>query len=919
MKDQHKTKEQLVNELAALKTECQRMQETLQKSETQWRSLIQDSPDHILTLDRDLIIQYANFASPGLTLEELIGTPITAHLAPERQPEIKAILQNVLRTGEPAQYRTAYDAPNRTLTYESRVVPRAIAGERVGLTLIARDITEQARAESQRDASLEALRESQQHYRALFENAGDAIHLTNENDEILDVNPRMCELMGYSRQELLSMRVPDLQAPEVRGTAGSVIKGDLARHGHATFEALNVHRDGTRIPIEVTLSRIADSEGDLYFSILRDITERVRMDAVLRESEARLQSIFRAAPVGIGLVSDRVLLQVNDRLCEMLNYSGDELIGKNARMLYPSDDDFEFVGREKYLQIQERGTGTVETRLVRKGGEILNVLLSSTPLDPADLAAGVTFTALDITDRVRADQDRIELLAQIGQQAKQLQEIMDTVPEGVLLLDVERNILLTNPLARQQLPALAGVEPGAQGPLTHLGGRPLAELLASPPQGLWHEVTADGPPPQTFEIIARPVENGPEPAGWVLVLRDVTQERDIQRQARQQDRLAAVGQLAAGIAHDFNNTLAIIILYAQMSQHIPDLPAKIHERLQIIDQQAQRASDLTRQILDFSRRSVLEQKPLNLAVLVKEQAKLLERTLPESIEIELTCGPDVYMVQADLTRMQQIVMNLAVNARDALPGQGGGKLHISLQHMAQEEQLPCTICGQIIAGREGWVQLAVADNGTGIPADVLPHIFEPFYTTKAPGAGSGLGLAQVYGIIKQHNGHIHVETKDGQGTTFTIYLPALAIPRPARTLSAELQDRPGGAGETILLVEDNPTARMAIAESLELLNYRVLSAANGREALTLYEEHATGSGQAIALVLSDLVMPEMGGAALAHALQEQTCAAPIIVMTGHPLENAVEELKAAGVTAWLRKPIDIDQLAQLLASTLTST
>jgi CheY-like chemotaxis protein len=335
--------------------------------------------------------------------------------------------------------------------------------------------------------------------------------------------------------------------------------------------------------------------------------------------------------------------------------------------------------------------------------------------------------------------------------------------------------------------------------------------------------------------------------------------------------------------------------------------------MRTINQQTEHAAKLIQQILDFSRRAVLERQPLNLVSLLKEHVRLLKRTLPESIEIELVYESDEYAapltVHADPTRMQQIVTNLAVNARNAMPD--GGTLHIELERIeikpGESSLLPEMEPGE-------WVRVTVSDTGTGIPPDVLPHIFEPFFTTKAP-LGSGLGLAQVHGIVGQHGGRIDVETQIDEGTTFIVYLPALpAYPPKPSGVSAleELPALPTGQGETILVVEDDATVRKALMESLELLNYRVLEAVNGQEALAVLKQHGDG----IDLLLSDVVMPGMGGKALLHALRESALAIPVVLLTGHPLEKEMEKLRAQGMADWLPKPPELEKLAEVVARAL---
>jgi nitrogen-specific signal transduction histidine kinase len=392
-----------------------------------------------------------------------------------------------------------------------------------------------------------------------------------------------------------------------------------------------------------------------------------------------------------------------------------------------------------------------------------------------------------------------------------------------------------------------------------------------------------------------------------MLIRNVTHEREIQRQLQQQDRLAAVGQMSAGIAHDFNNILAVILLYSEMALATPDIPPRLLERLRIIAQQSRRASELIEQILDFSRRSVLERRPMDLLPFVKEQTKLLRRTLPENIGIELVIAPDEYVVDADPTRMQQLMMNLAVNARDAMPR--GGRLTIALAHRSGDRPVPCVACGS--AYSSGWVALEVQDTGSGIDPAILPYIFEPFYTTKEPGKGTGLGLPQVFGIVKSHEGHISVDSQPGAGTVISIFLPAERQGKPhhADTDPTRLVR---GQGQTILLVEDETVTRQALAEGLMLINYRVVPAANGKEALDYLRQRPQG----IDLVLSDVVMPEMGGMALLRALRQDGLNLPVIFMTGHPAPPKDELEAGEDALIWLQKPPRLKQLSQIIAQAL---
>lgn len=526
---------------------------------------------------------------------------------------------------------------------------------------------------------------------------------------------------------------------------------------------------------------------------------------------------------------------------------------------------------------------------------------SETELQRLRLMGEVLMTAVV---RKRSEEERERLLIQIRERARQVQQIMDTVPEGVIVLDDELHIRLANPTGEGDLSTLAKAQVGDK--LTHLGPRALSEILTSPPKGLWHEIELHK---QIFQVIARPLNVGTTPGGWVIVIRDVTRQREFDQRVQRQERLAAVGQLAAGIAHDFNNIMATIVLYAQMTARAPELSAVARSRMETINQQAHHATALIQQILDFSRHSVLERQPLDLLPIFKEHAKLLERTLPENIHIKLDYGFDTYSVNADPTRIQQILTNLAVNARDAMAT--GGTLHFSLERLelTDQSQFPLP---EMTPG--AWIRIVVTDTGAGIADEVMERLYEPFVTTKEPGKGTGLGLSQVHGIVIAHEGHIDVSTRPGHGTTITIYLPALSKSAPDRPDKPDIR-LPMGHGETLLVVEDNPATRRALVESLEALNYEISAVESAEAALALLARQPYD----FSLVLSDVVMPGMGGVALVRVMQQRHIGPKVILLTGHPLEKELNVLMAeapALLETWLSKPVTFERLAQVIAEAL---
>jgi PAS domain S-box-containing protein len=376
----------------------------------------------------------------------------------------------------------------------------------------------------------------------------------------------------------------------------------------------------------------------------------------------------------------------------------------------------------------------------------------------------------------------------------------------------------------------------------------------------------------------------------------------------QQERLAAVGQLAAGVAHDFNNILTGMIGFAQLLQQSPDMPDPAQADLGRIITSGQRAAHLIRQLLDFSRKSIRRPQQFDLIPFLKESIKFLERTIPENIQINLKIAPGLYLIEADPMQTQQLFTNLAVNSKDAMPA--GGVLRIFLARTELAGEVRCVGCSQAIEGE--WIRVTVTDNGRGIPPEVLPHIFEPFFTTKEAGAGSGLGLSQVLGIVKQQGGHITIDSWKNRGTTFTIFLLPLP-PDQYNSEPAESDPVLRGQGETVLLVEDESTVLEAGRRMLELLGYRVLAAENGREAMAIYLEHRAE----IALVLSDLVMPDIGGVDLCNLLKAQDPHIKVVMMSGYPLVEQGDELWAQGVVDWIQKPVSFHDLSQIVSRALS--
>lgn len=432
----------------------------------------------------------------------------------------------------------------------------------------------------------------------------------------------------------------------------------------------------------------------------------------------------------------------------------------------------------------------------------------------------------------------------------------------------------------------------------HLEGRTpfyQATFRMRPKSGEWRWIQSTG------QIVADDATGRPLRVAGIH--RDITRNKELEQRVVQQERLSAVGQLTAGIAHDFNNTLTSILGFATLLSNSPEMPETARKNLEIIISSGERAAHLVHQMLDFSRKSIRRPQRLDLVPFCKEIVKFLRSAIPETIHLHFDSAPGDYLVQADPAQIQQLLTNLALNARDAMPA--GGELRITLSRMECSGEIRCQICNIPLTGE--WIALTVSDSGTGMSPQTLEHIFEPFYTTKEVGKGSGLGLAQVLGITRQHDGHITAASQTGQGTTVTIYLPPL-MPHRTQEETAEIAPIVPGRGETILLVEDEPTVRAAMESSLQYIGYRVLTAANGREALDLYDARQEG----IALVLSDMVMPDMGGAELFFALQKRNPGVRVILMSGYHDEDNHTELLQQGLAGYFQKPLLIEALSRVI-------
>ncbi len=748
----------------------QEAERALRESEQRHRSLFEEAPVGIYRTTPDGRILFANPALLKIlgldSLEELYRRNLDEDgFEPGYQRRsFKEILD---REGEVRGLESAWTRRDGSVAYV-REMARAVRGPD-GTVLYydgtVEDVSERKRAE-------EALRASEARYRVLFENAIEGIIAVEPaSGRIHFFNPAVCTMFGYTAEEFRDLRLPDLHPPGVL----QPVRADIEAVGRGEVGPYQIvpcrRKDGTLFQADISGST-AELEGQrLVFGFFTDVTERIRAEQALRESEARYRRIVEMASEGIWSVDWKLRTTfVNDAFARMLGYAPEEMLGTPAQEFTFPEDLEEF---QNHMSTRRKGISEqYERRFRRKDGGECWCLVSGTPVKDAD-----------------------------------------------------------------------GRFTGSFGMLT-----------------------------------------------------DITERRHLEEQLRQSQKMEAVGQLAGGVAHDFNNLLTVISGNSEMLLGHMAADDPFRANVADIRHAGERAASLTRQLLAFSRKQILEPKILDLNDIVAGTEKMLRRLIGEDIVLTCFLSPDPYRVKVDPGQMEQVIFNIAVNARDAMPK--GGRLTIETLNMAGT------------AARS--VLLSIRDTGCGMTPEVASRVFEPFFTTKGPGKGTGLGLATVYGIVRQSGGEIEVRSAPGTGTTFEILLPACEEAPAARVGSdARLRAVPHGT-ETILLVEDEEAVRRIVKLVLEASGYAVLEASNGQEAL----EVARGLGRAIHLVVTDVVMPEMSGRELAERLRSQAPSLRVLFISGYTDDAVMRHGVVDRGEAFLQKPFSPLSLAKKVREVL---
>jgi two-component system, cell cycle sensor histidine kinase and response regulator CckA len=835
-----------------------------------FRVVAENAADAIISIDHQSIILFANPAAErvfGYPLSEILGQQVTL-LMPEYLRHLhKAAVHAYLETG---QKRVSWKGLQLQGLHKSGAeIPLEISfGEHVRdgrriFTGILRDVSDRHRIELE-------LRHSQEKYAKMIHSSPDAVTLRGLPDRrYVEVNEGFTRLTGYTPEEVIGKTPSEVgiwsDSPSHVEVLQRLQRHDEVRDVEFEFRTKSgEHRYGT-----VSGTRLTVGTDSYMLSISRDITERKRAEERLSQLAAIVDSSFDAI---IGKTLDGTIVSWNAAAEAVYGYSAAEVVGKSIALLAPADH------RQEVVQLLDRlANGEKiehhETTRIRKDGRKLAVAITLSPIrDSSGKIVGASAISRDITERRRVEQDLLRSEARFA-------SLVQDAPYGIYRVTLQGQFLQVNPALVRMLGYQSESELLARNILTDVyASAELQEQLIdySWPHKDFTDVETHWKRKDGDRIIVRLSGRAVEPAGGELpyfevFAEDVTQRRSLERQLLQSQKMDAIGRLAGGVAHDFNNLLGVILGQTELLEAELGTNPSIQRRTEAIDQSARRAADLTKQLLAFSRRQFIELRVVDTNAIVQDVEKLLKRLIGEDIELAMHLSPDAGNIKIDPSQLEQILLNLAVNARDAMPE--GGKLILDTALVELDE----IYARQHLGATAGeFVLLAVSDTGIGMDSQTMARIFEPFFTTKPEGRGTGLGLATVYGIVKQNNGYIMAYSEPGHGTTFKLYFPSVRAASELRGPKSNQVEFVKGC-ETILLVEDEPALRELARELLEANGYKVIEAERGEQAIRWVES----SQASIDLLLTDVVMPGIGGKQLATRLLELRPGLHVLYMSGY--------------------------------------
>jgi PAS domain S-box-containing protein len=719
---------------------------------------------------------------------------------------------------------------------------------------------------------------------------------------IVFVNPAFTRMTGYTREDALGRSPRILQGPRTDREVLRRLRSNLERGEAFEGEAVNYRKNGEEFFMEWQITPIRDPKGTVthYVAIQRDVTERKRLE----EASGRLAAIVECSEDAIiGKDLNSIVNTWNKGAEKIFGYSAKEMIGKPITQIIPGDR------LDEETQIMERiragrSVDHFETLRIRKDGRVINVSVTASPIvDKDGRIVGASKSARDITEQRKA-------LQKIAEQAA----FMDKARDAIIVRDLDGTVIYWNKGAEivYGWTAAAAI------------GRNIRDLIYKVPESFTvpNEITLrDGEWQGELDQVAKDRRERSIDARWTLIRddegkpkavlainTDVTERKKIEAQFMRAQRMESIGTLAGGIAHDLNNILTPIMMSIEMLKLTSSDPESA-EVLETIDQSARRGASIVRQVLSFARGIQGERVHVQPRHVINDLVSIIRDTFPKSVHLEFNVAGDAWPILGDPTQIHQVLLNLCVNARDAMPL--GGRLSIGVENVVLDEHYAAMNL-QAKPGR--YVNIRVTDTGTGIPEAIIDKIFEPFFTTKEINKGTGLGLSTVMALVKSHEGIINVYSEPGRGSTFKVYFPASGSSGGEEGAQADQASLPRGKGETILVVDDEASVLSITGQTLQAFGYKVLSASDGAEALAVYIQNK----DSIELILTDIMMPVMDGHALIHAVLRMNRSVKIVAASGLNSNGDMAKASGMGIKHFLTKPYTARTLLKTLRDVLDS-
>ena len=772
------------------------------------------------------------------------------------------------------------------------------------------DISEQKRIEQE-------LKEKEQKYRRVVETAVDGFWMVDSKGWIEDVNQAYADMSGYDMDELVGMHVSRLEAQEnLKDVEEHMLK--VMKKGSDRFESRHRRKDGSVFDVEVSTSFDPEDNGS-FTSFVRDITDRLTSEQILRESEAHYRSVVRAAPIGIGVVVDRVFSQVNDKICDMVGFSRDELLGRSARLLYPSEEEYAFVGREKYRQMLEHGTGMVETRFQRKDGRVIDVLLSSAPLAEDSLVQGVTFTALDITGRKRSE-------FALAEAKREFESIFDNSLVGIMLLRAGRTVhrgnrRLADILGYDSPDEMAGMSMRqlhlSQERFEDYDRRFYATLAREDQIQIEYRLKRKDGSPVWCSLSGKALDPPDLDQGVIWILDELESRKALENDLMQAIELSeaanrAKSEFLANMSHEIRTPLNGVLGMLQVMQ-TTDLDQEQLEYVDMAITSSQRLTRLLSDILDLTKieadKLEISEDVFSLPQVMQSIKDIFSHAAREN-ENELGIACDEALSDSligDSTRLTQILFNLVGNA---LKYTKKGRVDVSVLHLPP--------AGKGLAR----ILFSVADTGPGIADDKIDKVFEAFTQANSTSSpyirqfeGAGLGLPLVKRLVGLMGGNISIASQVNKGTTVYVSLP-FRIPEGLQSGSSdhpiELTSK-NRSEFKVLAVDDDEATRLHVQRILERQGYRVHVAKDGEHALAQLAQSRFDC------VLMDVQMPVLDGVEATRLIRASKATfrrVPIIALTAYAMSGDREKFIAAGMDDYIAKPVSQDELLKTLKRNL---